>query len=108
MKKKSIEQRSNELKALEKKVRLDLEQSEEKLRKKTSRTLKIALVSGAISLIAYWAYKAFFNEPTPKKEKKKSKKSVTSRLSQLATSYLADYFSKVLGIENEIKERYNR
>ncbi|MEM6736555.1 MAG: hypothetical protein AAGC64_10260 [Bacteroidota bacterium] len=104
----TISEKEQELKEREKKLRFQLDKSEEKLRNTAKNVAKIALLSGLLTLFGYWIYRSFFQLGPAEKEKKKKarrKKSVLpglGKLSELISPYLTRFLKEtVLELEEE-------
>ncbi len=101
-----IEKKAEQLKAREKEVRLQLDKSEEKLKKSTKRVGLIALVSGLVALLIYWIYKSIFMSPSSKEIKATEKKvvakgSILKNLMKLITPYLIEFLTNLLELKKE-------
>lgn len=102
---KTLKRRTRELDEREKKLKIQLETSGDKVKEKAKSVGKIALISGIVALIGFWGYNTFFSEDEdeqkPKKKKKKRKHSndMWNRISVYATPYIVSFLDELLELK---------
>ncbi len=110
-KKQTIEDRVKSLEEREQKIKLQLDSDSDEIKEKVMRVGKIALITGIVSILAYWIFNVFFGDddedekPKKKSKRKKDGGGFSARITALAMPYVNKIIEGILEDEEESESK---